>query len=58
MRLVVRPHEVPRYQARNNRRQFLRLKLPGGAEPEALYFEKLLALDERLWVGVDYRGLK
>lgn len=27
-------------------------------EGQALHFEKLLALDERLWVAFDYRGLK
>ncbi|MCB9697715.1 MAG: hypothetical protein H6738_13110 [Alphaproteobacteria bacterium] len=30
--------------------------LPLDGQP--LYFEKLLALDERLWVGFDYKGLK
>ena len=41
--------------------------LGSGAEPvqvslpldgQPLYFEKLLALDEELWVSFDYKGLK
>lgn len=34
----------------------VRVELP--LEGQAFYFEKLLALDERLWVSFDYSGLK